>query len=759
MKYKGPRLAMLLALAMQQTSLPVTAEENEINSDGSVSLEGITVYGEKQEKDLQEIPTSVGVVSSYEIESSTIQEFNDVYNRLANVSALRGGNESLFTVRGISVQGLSDNPNNFTAGVYVDDVALDNLSIRYGAMSIWDIEQVEFYRGPQGTLQGRSALNGALHLKTVEPSYERDVKARAIYGSHDTQRLSVAGGTAIVDDELAFRVSIDDYRSDGYAKNITRNEDDYAGFDRQTKRAKLLWEPKGLDKLRVLLSHSRTKNNMGDNPNVRLDDPFSFEAQSDSDAFHNIQTDLSSVKLAWEHSDQLTFHSITSYTEDQYTRLDDYDSTADPSGVIDQNGSSKGMAQEFRINFNNDIWSGVAGVYAHRNERNAYWDLGTKFPKAGVKQQAFFALMAPPEQGGFGLDETTANAIWSVVPDLLDIEQLFDSGYETQNTAIFGEATARVNDKWAFTVGVRYDRENQDRNQSTRTQVLTQTGEPNSQALVDALEAQLQSDSEEIETDYDAILPKLAAQYFWSEDINIGLMLQKGYRAGGSSVNLSSQNVVAFDPEYTWNYELAFRSRVLDGNATLNANLFYTDWKDQQVDVSPSGDRLDKHTGNAGESKLYGAEIETRGFLTGNLEAFVSAGYVKTEYKSFTLQSGGTLQDFKGNEFMGAPNITTAIGFNYFAGEGFIYSIDANYQDEAFLDNANTRTSDERTLVNAKVTYEEATWAASFWASNLMDKDYIIESYQQDLTPGVSVQDYATPGAPRTLGVSVSIDL
>lgn len=136
------------------------------------TTEEVIVLGEKQEKNIQDLPSSVALITADQLSDSTIQDFNDVYARTANVVSLRSGNESLFAIRGISVQGLSDNPNSFTAGVTVDDVALDNLSIRYGTMGVWDIQQIEIFRGPQGTLQGRSSLAGAINIKTQDPTYE-----------------------------------------------------------------------------------------------------------------------------------------------------------------------------------------------------------------------------------------------------------------------------------------------------------------------------------------------------------------------------------------------------------------------------------------------------------------------------------------------------------------------------------------------------------------------------------------------------------
>ena len=82
--------------------------------------------------------------------------------------------------------------------------------------------------------------------------------------------------------------------------------------------------------------------------------------------------------------------------------------------------------------------------------------------------------------------------------------------------------------------------------------------------------------------------------------------------------------------------------------------------------------------------------------------------------------------------------------------------MDVNYQDEAYLDNANTREADARTLLNGKFGYEQESWQAYLWATNITDEEYITVSYEPD--PAVGIQDYDTPGAPRMIGASVSVN-
>ncbi|NJN36847.1 MAG: TonB-dependent receptor, partial [Nitrospiraceae bacterium] len=66
-----------------------------------------------------------------------------------------------------------------------------------------------------------------------------------------------------------------------------------------------------------------------------------------------------------------------------------------------------------------------------------------------------------------------------------------------------------------------------------------------------------------------------------------------------SQTNVARSLVVAFDPEFTWNYDLSFRSTWLDGKLVANANAFYIDWKDAQFRQTAPGNTTVTATRNA----------------------------------------------------------------------------------------------------------------------------------------------------------------
>lgn len=746
MTFKPSYLALAVAISSQA-----------IADSANTELDQVKVYGQKQVKSLQDTTASVGLVTSEDMEDSTIQDINDVFSRVANVSSVSGGNESVFAIRGVSIYGVSDDPVDYTAAVYVDEVAQSIDSIRWGAMGLWDVEQVEVYRGPQGTLQGRNSLIGAIHLKTVDPTFDYTGKAQASTGAFNTHRLSAAGGGGIAASDFAIRVSADKYQSDGYIENETRGEDDYAGFDRSTYRAKMLYQPKAFSNLSAMFTVSRNESNIGDQPYASSEDPFKREAISDVETKNDTITDSASLKISLGLAEGLELTSVSSVSSSEFDRLDDWDSSDADGGYINQLNESESVSQEIRLSFDKGTFNGVTGVYYSKNKDDRAWDLEGNIPKSSVQQQAFQAMMAPTELGGFGLDQTTAQGIWDTIGDNVSVVDVYNGGYETENIAVFTDVNWLVTQQLTFTAGVRYDSEEQDRdNSNVRSASATLVeGSPyalHAIKLLDGLAA-LGTSQEAVNTDYEALLPKVGVNYAITETLSTGFTIQQGYRSGGSSISLLSGEAVDFDPEFTTNYELSLRSQFMNGAITANANVFYTDWEDQQVDYSPSGDSRDTVIANAGESNLWGGELELNAYLTSSVQVFSSLGYVETEFEDFTAtDSNGDLINYEGNQFPDAPKYNASVGSIYRGFNGVFASVDANYRSQSFTDVENNQDLkvDARTLVNAKVGYEQVDWSAYLWVTNLTDREYLTNVRQ----PNSLVEDARVVGAPRMLGAT-----
>ncbi|MEM7669080.1 MAG: TonB-dependent receptor [Pseudomonadota bacterium] len=208
-------------------------------------------------------------------------------------------------------------------------------------------------------------------------------------------------------------------------------------------------------------------------------------------------------------------------------------------------------------------------------------------------------------------------------------------------------------------------------------------------------------------------------------------------------MNLAQNEQFEFDPEFTNNYELSFRSEWFDDRLKVNANGYYVEFSDQQVVVELSDQPLDEETQNAGSSNSFGAEVEVRALPLDGLEVFGAIGYNETEFEDF-ISNG---EQLAGNEFRNAPRWTGSVGGVYYFENGIFLGADASYTSGSFGDalNSPASRSDPRFLLNLRAGYETENFSIFAFVDNVTDRTYAEE---RSATTGV-----ITIGNPLTFGV------
>lgn len=113
-------------------------------------LEPIVIYGARNATTLASTTSGVAVLSAQSLENSQIRTTQEAYRRMANVMDSATVNSG-FVIRGMSSEGLVAS-GNAAGSIYVDGILQTRYNARFGARNLWDVEQVEVYRGPQSTL-------------------------------------------------------------------------------------------------------------------------------------------------------------------------------------------------------------------------------------------------------------------------------------------------------------------------------------------------------------------------------------------------------------------------------------------------------------------------------------------------------------------------------------------------------------------------------------------------------------------------------
>lgn len=728
------------------------------------SVEGnqIVVTGQQIDRTLQETKESVALITAETIEQRTLLDIEDALLQVPNVAATLDGSFNV-TIRGVSRLPFATGGTGDNSTTFYDDVAITNNAIRFISQNLWDVEQIEFLRGPQSTNVGRNALIGALVIRTNDPKLDEfEGAARVELGNFDTYafegmiNIPVSANTAI-------RITGERSDTDGFIDNPTLGIDDFGGTQFSTLRGKILTEFS--DRFRAVASIQYVDGEIGSRfyP-VSAEGPLdTFLATANERDLFTYEGTTGSLSLEYELSEQWALQSITAYSQGDFTRLTDFDAS-EIDGGFNQNATSQfNISQELKARYNGGRLQGVIGGYFLHDESESSFvnNLSVAPGAAGVP-----ALLVP------------------FYPPVLTLQDFDDFDRETTNLAIYTQWDFNVSDRLRLSAGLRFDRESFD---------LKSIGESifDLSQLPDPVEAAALSEMQQpgsgpavqggitgvnnfllsfvsppfdqtLDASFDALLPEFGVTYEFSPDIQASLFYKRGYRAGGAEIVLGDLN--EFDPEFIDNFEASVRSEWLNGALILNANAYYGFWSDQQLSVPVEGNPNIVFTENAGKSRIWGFEFEASYQPSRDTELFAGLGYARTRFSDFCsinsteaglpdcTVNGVNGKDLSGNEFAVSPSWTASFGGQQYLFDRFYAQANFTYQSGSFSDVENRQRleTEDFFLANASAGYRSDAFDVRLFVRNLFDV-----SYQLRLTDFPPDQLGVISGIPREYGVIV----
>lgn len=681
-------------------------------NEAADNLGEITVTGEKLERSIQDTMSSVQVFNEKKLEENVnLGDFRDITSQISNVTSGGWG----YTIRGIS--SYESNTGIGSTNVTLDGAALSFFSIDGSMLSTWDLAQAEVLKGPQSTSQGRNSLAGAIVLKTKDPEFEPNGKIRLSHGQKNTNEIALMQ-TGPITEDLAFRLTAQRKSSDNFTRNDSLNEDDFNKQQYSNVRGKLLYLID--DESDILLTVGKTNERDNGNTYLTGTSPENAKQPWNTDGFYHNVSNANSLEYKKVINEDWDFKSLTTFTKTDHDRITDNDDQ-EGNALIYYENTNKDFSQEFRFDYQNDTLNSSIGLFYANGK------------KSGDNKRN-------------GQD---ASAIAGGLPLKVNYYQQFSEDFS--NIALFTNADYKLTDDLTLISGIRFDRdkrENKSNLDISRITDLEAIGAP--AGTNDGVDNQITTlvgpGTATADNTLSNILPKIGFSYKINENMNTGFIFSKGYRPGGISVNPVKGEAKKYDAEFTKNHEISFRSNWLNKRLIANANIFYTKWDDQQIEVQGSSPlQEDKHVENAGESTLKGLELETSYQVNDELRLNSNFGYVKTEYKNY--MSGGN--NYAGKEFANVPRVTANIGFFWKNAQNIFFATDVAYLGKKYDDNENTLEIPSYTVVNSKVGYEQKDWTVSLYANNLFDKKYLENKTKNDAT----TFNYKL-GDPRLVGVT-----
>lgn len=375
----------------------------------------LVVTAERTNRSVRDTASSIAVITAVDAQNAGLQSTYDALDLIPNVVANRSANNAP-AIRGVDGGGPAFAANAFFAGTrprvafLVDGRALTFNEALYLDGGIWDMQQIEVYRGPQSTLQGRNAIGGVIAVKTADPTFTWTGKARALAGGDDLRQVSGAVGGPLIDDVLAFRVAADFREEEAFIKTFPypqlRNPGHYRS---EVYRGKLLFTP--TPRLRSLATVSYSDSYAPQTLSVR---PPANDYVSTTPFTPRFRTRalVGISDTSWRLSDQVALSAYLTATDFQVNR---YVNTG--NGIARIDGHEYTAEPRVRFGQAGDVLSGFVAAFVF-----------------SAKQDEKIDLFG----GGVFADETLTKAV-------------------------FGEMNWRLSPPLDVTLGARYEEEDRDR--------------------------------------------------------------------------------------------------------------------------------------------------------------------------------------------------------------------------------------------------------------------------------------------------------
>lgn len=491
------------------------------NAKQAANLEHIVVLGEKVKRKMIDATSSVSVFDEEALNDMRYLSMSSAVSEVANVVVLHGETPN---IRGVSGNGSAGGFNGVSGGArprvttLVDGVAEPFVADLTGDSGLWDMQQVEVFRGPQSTINGRNSMGGIIYIKTKDPTFDWTGAARVGYRNKDgyVDTAAVVSGP-ILDDELAFRVSAQRVEGEAYDKEVIHPNNppsfDLNDLETTRVRGKLLWNPQHIQGLSAMLSV--TDLNEEGNAGRRY-----FELKNTFDFIPIIERDID--------TENTTASLDIDYAINQDMSVDFLLSRTDYSFGFSSYEPNPARQQVLII-----------------NEDNWFVDGRLNFGLSNPNYTAFLGLTYFEREQDY--DSSSAFSYYGAD--------------ETDSKAIYGEISYSLSENWTVIAGGRLERESQYRD-------ITR--------LLPGRDPQLSV----LDRDKTIALPKLVLQYHVSDDTTTSLSVRKGYNGAGGALLWSTGEYYYFDSESVITYEAGVRTNFEKGY--LNANVFFNQYDDYQ---------------------------------------------------------------------------------------------------------------------------------------------------------------------------------
>lgn len=571
-------------------------------------LQEIVVTAQRRAQNIQDVPIAISNFSTKDLQQQQVNDTSDLPRLVPNFftnNNTGAGSGNVYFLRGL---GQTESFATFDpqVGTYVDDIYIGRESA--SNFGLFDVDQIQVLRGPQGTLFGRNATGGAIVISIAKPADKFGGYTDLSYGSYNgfTGRASL---NLPFSEELLTKTSAYGVRDDGYVNDLSTGQK-LNGHNDYGVRESFTYSPSGLDNVVWNGSADYSDSNFDSNQNFIvggkrvsysgygvLSSPVTVIGGPPilSEINTLLKQPISNLPnqedlLTWgamsnieANFDSGTLNLISGLRAQRQIAAGDFPfpSVSGPVAQYDNN-----YLGQFGIALNS-----VDRQYS----QEVKWTGKTLNDKLTYTMGAFYLY----EEASTDFIETLTVPVApaTVFGLTLSAPQHFHN--TTESEAAYAQGDYAVDDALTVTIGGRFTHE-----------VKTYNTNGNS-ALGGYSTADVLAAGNRTHLSTDQLTPRFAVDYKITPDIMAFASATRGFQGGGwNSLTGSAAQVSAFGPETIWTYETGIRTESTDKKLRFNADFFYNDVRNYQLISLAPGGGANFITENGSDMIAYGIEAD-----------------------------------------------------------------------------------------------------------------------------------------------------
>ena len=706
------KLRVFLTLISISCLTPIAAEP----------LTEIVVTAELLETSNLQLPNSVSVIGSQDIEDRSAHHLEELLNLAPNVNFSSGASRGRFIqIRGIGERSEFQEPIINSVGIIVDGIDMTGIST---AASTLDIEQVEILRGPQGTLFGANALAGLINVVSNKPSKEKYAQISSEIEDYDGFGIGAIFSSSVLPNS-AYRLAFKHYQSNGFTNNNFLNKDDTNNLNETTARFRYENEINDTTNYGITLFLADINNGY---------DAFSLDntrqTLSDQPGVDRQETQAFAFKLNHQINQKLRFEGLVSSAKSKLEYS--YDEDWANNGIC--------INQECDSSLFGFDWFYSSFDQYKRDNSNSSFDIKLI---SNINHDDSWLIGIYHRDQDIGLERVYTFS-----------ETDFSSSLRTKNTAIYGQLNKHLNDDWSITTGLRYEQKDFDYSDNSGNSVTPDENQWGG---------------------------RFALEYLSDSGVFYYGLISRGYKSGGFNLN---ENILAsqreFDSETMINYELGIKHSLLNDQLQFRTSLFYQDRKDIQTKQSIvssastgqiGGDcpcSFTDFTDNATSGNNIGAEFEFNWATNDYFNLFGSLGLLNTKFDQFLTfehvnadRENAVPFNLVNRAQSHAPQYQFNLGATAYINSNWSITASIEGKDEFYFSDRHDEKSGSYELLNMQLSYKTDTWELTLYGKNISDelvKTRGFGSFGNDPRKFYVTEPYNQFSMPRLFGLKASME-